>query len=196
MADKSSTEPIIFIIRHGEKPPKINGKDQDGLSAQGQLRANDLRTVFGKESGYDIQFIMAEHPHHEIEGRQRPYDTVKPLADELGLKIHDKAGRDDYDKAAKEALSFKGPGNILLCWEHHALTGVTKAIGIKGYAAATGWTGEVVYPDSRFDLIWVVPPPYTEITEVRSEKVLGLDNSVHTNANGDVTPPQGQAVSS
>ncbi|KAF4454164.1 hypothetical protein F53441_3299 [Fusarium austroafricanum] len=192
MSYEPSTKPTIFMIRHGEKPPKIDGKDQDGLSAQGQLRANDLRTVFGKESRYDIGFIMAEHPHHE--GRRRPYDTVKPLADELGFKIHDKVGRDDYDKAAKEALYFKGPGNVLLCWEHHSLEGIAKAIGIQGYAAATGWTGEVVYPGDRFDLIWVVPAPYTEITEIRSEKVPGLDDSVHTNANGDVPPPQAQEV--
>ncbi|EXK40796.1 hypothetical protein FOMG_07537 [Fusarium oxysporum f. sp. melonis 26406] len=122
-------------------------------------------------------------------GRQRPYDTVKPLADALGLKVHKKIERDDYAGAASEALSFKGPGNVLLCWEHHSLEGIAKAIGIQGYAAATGWTGEVRYPGDRFDLIWVVPPPYTEITVVGSEQVPGLDDGVHVNANGDVSPP-------
>jgi hypothetical protein len=71
-----------------------------------------------------------------------------------------------------------------------ALVGIAKAIGVQGYAAATRWTGEVKYPGKRFDLIWVIPPPYTEITEVRSEKVPGLDDSVQTNASGDVIPPQ------
>jgi hypothetical protein len=122
-------------------------------------------------------------------GRQRPYDTVKPLADALGLKVHKKIERDDYAGAASEALSFEGPGNVLLCWEHHSLGGIAKAIGIQGYAAATGWTGEVKYPGDRFDLIWVVPPPYTEITVVGSEQVPGLDDGVHVNANGDVPPP-------
>jgi hypothetical protein len=102
--------------------------------------------------------------------------------------------RDHYDKAARRALSFKGPGNVLICWEHQALAGIAKAIGVQEYTAATGWTGEVKYPDSRFDLVWVVPPPYTEITEVRSEKVSVLDDSVQTNASGDVLPTQAQKV--
>ncbi|CAI6028353.1 unnamed protein product [Clonostachys chloroleuca] len=126
----------------------------------------------------------------QLDSRLRPVDTVKPLAKELNIKIHDSVQRDQYDKAARKALSFKGPGNVLICWEHHALAGIAKAIGIQGYAASTGWTGEIEYPDSRFDLIWVVPPPYTEITEVRSEKVPVLDNAVQTNACGDVLPTQ------
>ncbi|KAM0541075.1 hypothetical protein ACHAPJ_013386, partial [Fusarium lateritium] len=122
-------------------------------------------------------------------GHDRPCDTVKPLAESLGLKVHKNIEEDNYAGAASEALSFEGPGDVLLCWEHHSLEYIAKAIGIKGYAAATGWTGEVKYPGDRFDLIWVVPPPYTEITVVGSEQVPGLDDGVHLNANGDVPPP-------
>src|SRR5271168_72060 len=40
--------PIIYMIRHGEKPPKeADGKDADGLSAQGVDRSQYLRNVFG-----------------------------------------------------------------------------------------------------------------------------------------------------
>lgn len=124
-----------------------------------------------------------------IDSDQRPFDTVKPLSKELNLKIHHDVKRDHYDKAAKEALSFKGPGNLLLCWEHNALANIVNAIGVQGYAAATGWSGQVKYPGSMFDLIWVIPPPYTEITGVLSEKVPGLDDSVQTNAQGNVIPP-------
>ncbi|KAF4979141.1 hypothetical protein FDECE_18112 [Fusarium decemcellulare] len=188
MSSDTSTTPTIYMIRHGEKPAEVDGKEPDGLSVQGETRANDLPNVFGTNSSYNIGYIMAEHPHHDG-GHQRPYDTVKPLADALGLKVHKKIQRDDHAGAASEALSFEGPGNVLLCWEHHNLEGIAKAIGIKGYAAATGWTGEVKYPGDRFDLIWVVPPPYTEITVVGSEQVPGLDDGVHVNANGDVPPP-------
>ncbi|KAF4334820.1 phosphoglycerate mutase family [Fusarium beomiforme] len=187
MSYEPSTQPTIYMIRHGEKPAKVHGEEPHGLSAQGKERANDLPNVFGKDSPYNIGYIMAEHPHHK--GRRRPVDTVRPLADALGLKIHDKVGKDDYADAAKKALSFEGPGNVLLCWEHHSLSGIAAAIGVQGYAAATGWPNPVEYPDDRFDLIWVVPPPYTEITEIRSEKVPGLDDGVHINANGDVPPP-------
>lgn len=50
------------MIRHGEKPPKVDGKDPDGLSAQGLTRAQGLRQVFGKSSQYNICYILAEHP--------------------------------------------------------------------------------------------------------------------------------------
>jgi broad specificity phosphatase PhoE len=58
----SQTQPTLFLIRHGEKPALVNGKEPDGLSDQGQQRADGLRKVFGKESSYNIGHIMAEEP--------------------------------------------------------------------------------------------------------------------------------------
>jgi hypothetical protein len=56
-------KPIIYLIRHGEKPPKLpNGKDQNGLSPQGVDRAKALVNVFGKKGPYNIGYILAEHP--------------------------------------------------------------------------------------------------------------------------------------
>ncbi|KAF5708813.1 phosphoglycerate mutase [Fusarium globosum] len=189
MSSETPTKPIIYMIRHGEKPhPKHDGKEPHGLSAQGKERAKDLVNVFGPNSPYNIGYIMAEKPHPDG-GRDRPFKTVEPLAEALKLTVNKDIGRDKYEAAAKEATSFTGQGNVLLCWEHKSLEGIAKAIGIQGYAAQTGWTGEVKYPGDRFDLIWVVPPPYTEITVVGSELVPGLDDGVHVNANGDVPPP-------
>ena len=59
----NQTHPIIYLIRHGEKPPKeADGKDADGLSTQGLERAQYLVQVFGKSSQYNIQYILAEKP--------------------------------------------------------------------------------------------------------------------------------------
>jgi hypothetical protein len=77
--------------------------------------------------------------------------------------------REDVEGAAAAARSFNGDGNVLICWEHHRLTAITKALGVKGYSDKCGWTGEIEYPKKRFDLIWVVPPPYNEISLVQSE---------------------------
>lgn len=60
--DSETEGPIIYLIRHGEKPPKINDKDQDGLSAQGLARASGLVKVFDKDSLFDIGYILAQHP--------------------------------------------------------------------------------------------------------------------------------------
>lgn len=100
------------MIRHGEKPPKqADGKDADGLSAEGVSRAQGLRQVFGKDSQYNIGYILAEHPksglclslanfNHLLTsnvdgGRDRPYETVLPLSQDLGLVINSMIGRDD-----------------------------------------------------------------------------------------------------
>jgi hypothetical protein len=57
----AGVQPIIYMIRHGEKPAK-DDENQDGLSKEGQERAEGLVKVFGNGSGYDIKYILAEHP--------------------------------------------------------------------------------------------------------------------------------------
>ena len=108
-------------------------------------------------------------------GRARPYDTVSPLAADLDLKINADIDRDDKQGAADAATSFTGPGNVLLCWEHGQLADIAAAMGVHGYGAASGWTGDVVYPDERFDLIWTVNAPYAVVETVTSEGVAGID---------------------
>ncbi|RDW85142.1 hypothetical protein BP6252_02732 [Coleophoma cylindrospora] len=165
-------KPIIYLIRHGEKPPKKDGEDVNGLSSEGVKRADYLPQVFGKQSQYNIGYILAEHPKKDG-SRARPYETVLPLSKALDLQIDKDISRDDVGDAAKKALAYQGPGNVLICWEHGELAKIAQALGV------TGFTGrpdcQVVYPDDRFDLIWTVSEPYTEISQVESEDVPGLD---------------------
>jgi len=180
----TEARPIIYLIRHGEKGAKLpDGKDPDGLDAQGLTRANGLPDVFGSSSEYNISYILAEHPKSDG-GRSRPYDTVEPLAKALGIKIYSKIDRDDVQGAADAAKAYGGPGNVLLCWEHGQLAKIATALGVQGYAGSSGWSGPVEYPGDRFDLIWTVNPPYTEISTVTSEGVPGLDQTT----TGDVVP--------
>jgi hypothetical protein len=117
-------------------------------------------------------------------GRSRPYDTIKPLATALGIKIHSKIDRDDVQGAANAAKAYDGPGNVLVCWEHGQLAKIATALGVQGYADSSGWSGPVEYPGNRFDLIWTVNPPYTEISTVTSEGVVELDQTT----TGEVVP--------
>ena len=50
--------PMLYLIRHGEKP----ADGGNGLTTQGQQRAQCLRTVFGASSSYNIGYIIAEQP--------------------------------------------------------------------------------------------------------------------------------------
>jgi broad specificity phosphatase PhoE len=55
--------PTIYLIRHGEKGAKLpDGKDPDGLDAQGEIRAKGLPNVFSASSEYNVRYILAEHP--------------------------------------------------------------------------------------------------------------------------------------
>ncbi|PTU21625.1 hypothetical protein P175DRAFT_0476970 [Aspergillus ochraceoroseus IBT 24754] len=162
-ATLSSAASTVYLIRHGEKPSD-GGK---GLSALGEERAQCLRTVFGAASDYNIGYIMAETPKKSGK-RARPYDTVLPLADDLGLTIDTSCDRDDADCVKDVVDSYSGSGNILICWEHSELTDIVEALGD---------SNAPTYPDdSRFDIIWTDPSPYTSIVSETSENCSGLDN--------------------
>lgn len=94
---------------------------QDGLSSQGMERAQCLRNVFGASSGYNIGYIITEvratlkvrelndcssddfpfdlQDYKSDGSRERPYETVEPLASDLGLTIDHHCDRDDTDCA-------------------------------------------------------------------------------------------------
>ncbi|XWW98525.1 hypothetical protein V2A60_006525 [Cordyceps javanica] len=152
-------KPTVYFIRHGEKP-----EDGDGLSAQGMARAQCLRSVFGASSGYHIGHIMAQTPKSSGK-RQRPLDTVKPLAADLGLNVDISCDRDDPKCVKKVVKNYSGSGNILICWEHKALRDLAEELGADNVDD---------YPSDHFDLIWVDQPPYSKINDIQSENCPGI----------------------
>ena len=138
--------PDVYFIRHGEKPK--NG--ETGLSVEGLQRAQCIRDVFGATSEYNIGYILAQKPKSSkwtllevmepkekmltdscsTDGkRARPYETVKPLAEDLGITVDTSCDRDDA-RCVKEAIeNYKGNGNILICWEHRRMTHLAEELG-------------------------------------------------------------------
>lgn len=92
---------------------------------------------------------------------------MTPLAQDLGLTIDHKCDRDDPDCVKDKVNGYSGSGNILICWEHDALTDIVKELGDDDAPD---------YPGSRFDIIWVDPPKYKSITQQYSENCPGLDS--------------------
>ncbi|TDL15365.1 hypothetical protein BD410DRAFT_796480 [Rickenella mellea] len=117
----------IYLIRHGEKP----SGDGEGLSAAGEVRAQALARVFGKDSPYNIGYILAEKPHKH-EHRARPVETVTPLAASLGLTVDTSCERDDAPAVARAVSAFAATSdkNILICWEHKALRDIAAGLGV------------------------------------------------------------------
>ncbi|OJJ95766.1 hypothetical protein ASPACDRAFT_55043 [Aspergillus aculeatus ATCC 16872] len=162
LAGTALADATVYLIRHGEKPS--NGST--GLSAQGVERAQCLRNVFGADSAYNIQYIMAEAPKSDGK-RDRPYLTVLPLAEDLGITVDTSCAKTDAKCVKKVVENYTGDGNILICWEHGELTDIVEELGDDD--APT-------YPDDSFNLIWTDPSPYTDITAVTSENCPGLDS--------------------
>ncbi|KAF4633747.1 hypothetical protein G7Y89_g4369 [Cudoniella acicularis] len=166
-----SAKQTVYLIRHGEKP----ADGGNGLTIQGQQRAQCLRTVFGASSQYDIGYIIAQKPKADG-SRERPLLTVQPVATDLGLTVDTSCDRDDAGCVATLIASLdasKLKKNILICWEHKALSDIV---------AAMGSANPPTYPDTSFNLIWTDPKPYSSVTNTTSEACPGLDGLHRSNA--------------
>ncbi|EKV07678.1 60S ribosome biogenesis protein Rrp14, putative [Penicillium digitatum PHI26] len=150
------------MIRHGEKPR--NPYDH-GLTPDGVKRAQCLRHVFGQDSKYNIGHIMA--PRVEWDGAHgRAFETVLPLAKDLGLTVDTHCRRNKVKCVARAIRSYGGPGNILIAWRHSTMGGIEEELGS---------LEPIEYPDERFDLIWTDPWPYGDVKSIKSEECPGLD---------------------
>jgi hypothetical protein len=150
---------VVYFIRHGEKPAQ--GK---GLNAQGVERSKWLRKLFGPSNDYGVKHMIAQRPKTDGK-RRRPYDTLQPLADELGLTVDIDCERDNFKGFVAKIKSYKGEGNVLVCWEHKRLTDLAAALGVHN---------PPIYPKDRFDIIWTCEEPYHAILESNQE-CPGLD---------------------
>ncbi|OOF97037.1 hypothetical protein ASPCADRAFT_205833 [Aspergillus carbonarius ITEM 5010] len=154
--------PTVYLIRHGEKPPD---PEDSGLNADGFRRAECLRHVFGVTSPYSIGHVMAPKINSQGQHR-RSYETVLPVATDLSLLVDTSCKRNRVECVAQRIRDFKGTGNILISWRHSRMREIVQALG---------YDDPPEYPDERFDLIWTIPFPYDNITDIRSERCPGLD---------------------
>ncbi|KAL2889785.1 hypothetical protein HOO65_020327 [Ceratocystis lukuohia] len=162
--EATKSKPTVYLIRHGEKP-----KEGNGLSAKGIQRAECLKSLFGKDSKYDIGHIMAQKPKKNGR-RKRPYDTVKPLADHLDIEVDTSCPRDDMECVKDTIKNYEGKGNILVCWEHKRLTKIVKTLGLKHHDAPH-------YPSKHFDIIWTDPPKYHKLDPITYESCPAIYDS-------------------
>lgn len=73
--------------------------------------------------------------------------------------------RDDSDCVANVVNNYSGPGNILICWEHNALTDI---------AGALGDNNPPDYDSDDFGVIWTDPYPYNNVDTNSDENCPGL----------------------
>ncbi len=138
----------VIIIRHAEKPP-MGG---DGLTAQGQQRANALVNYFLNtpaltQYGTPIA-IYAEAPRKK--DTTRAILTCTPTANALNMTVQSTYTRDQYAQLAQGILSnpqYTGK-TVLICWEHKTIPMLVNALGVQPMPSP--------WPDNVFDRTLVI----------------------------------------
>jgi hypothetical protein len=153
----------IMIIRHAEKPSNngsVHGVDKSGahdpneLSVRGWQRAGALIRFFAPPSGAfshpslaTPDEIFACPPHGHVKSARSEH-TVQPLAQFLNktVDVRHKKGAEDKLVQAVTATS----GVVLIAWEHDAIPEIAAGIMGNGQRCPKKW------PDSRFDVVWIL----------------------------------------
>jgi hypothetical protein len=141
---------VVFIIRHAEKPAE---RDNPDLTPTGFQRAAALPSLFLQQPGSSslprlprpaALFASAPAKHSN-----RPIETITPLSQALHLRINADYADIETGPLAKEILSGRYAGKVVLvCWHHGEIPHLAQALGIAD--APHRWDEGV------FDQIWMI----------------------------------------
>jgi len=153
----------LLMIRHGEKPSNGDlGVDEqgnanpDGLIPKGWERAGALVTLFAPNSttlnstlpspGALVTPKYSEQVH-------RPYLTLLPLSQRLGMTILSEHAVDADPTKIVSSLLAMVTVVVMMCWEHDHLVNIVGAVASTVPVANRGDV-PTSWPDDRFDVIW------------------------------------------
>lgn len=155
----------VILIRHAEKPAQGNQ-----LSEQGFRRAEALAWFFQtsaavKKHGTPAA-IYAAAPKHE-DSSIRSLQTVRPLADALGLEPIVKFTRGQAHKLAADIMENPAYDGrmVLVCWQHGNLFDIVLELaeysGVS-QAVLNSLPGE--WPDGIYDRVWILDLSRGQVT--------------------------------
>jgi len=125
----------VILVRHAEKIIDPNNSDPD-LSPAGQARAQEIVRIFG-DTG--INAIYATQ-------YKRTQQTVKPLADKLGLPINQVNSKSTADLLAQ--IRSQNSGQVILISGHNNT--------VPEIIAALGGPTFPAIPETEFDNLYIV----------------------------------------
>jgi hypothetical protein len=161
-AGKLMSPPMIWAIRHGEKPANAEDphKEPDaagpGLEVDGKVSPNSLTIQGWQRAGAlagsmlcgdltaekgAVDVLVPSYGHSE---HHRPYETVDSLAVRLGTTPQPLCDAADVNALHEHVLD--GDRTLLICWEHDALASLADLLCPQ--------TAPHPWPDGRFDVIW------------------------------------------
>lgn len=125
----------VILIRHAEKIIDPNNPDVD-LSAAGQARAQELVRMFG-DAG--IKAIYATQ-------YKRTQQTVKPLADKLGLTVTQVNSKSTAELLSQIKSQHRGE-TIFIAGHNNSVPEIIAALGGPQYP---------IIPESEYDNLFIV----------------------------------------
>lgn len=145
----------VWVIRHGEKSehPEPGSSDVLGLNATGMLRAQHLRQLVVDGKWPRFSHVYATSPY-EAPFVRREWQTVEPLASELGVPVDTTFTKEQTDRVAIGALRAVREGacgqRVLISWEHCRIPSLLMALGCTSNACVRCW------PDGVYDSFFVL----------------------------------------
>ena len=152
----------IMLMRHAEKPAvdltpfgvTLNGeRSKESLTPRGWQRAGALVNLLAPTTGRfqhpslaQPGFLYTSKPLKR-KGSRRPIETITPLAEKLAIKINSDFARFEFEEMLEEVFLCKGV--VLICWQREYIPKI--AVQILGDKKAA----PRVWPEDRFDMIWV-----------------------------------------
>jgi hypothetical protein len=151
---------VIMLIRHGEKPlPSrraqgitANGRrDKRSLTVEGWLRAGALAELFAPSRGdrpsAGLRRPDAVYGAGAQNGKsKRSIQTVKPLADRVGVDVVDRFAAGEEAQLAQDLADR--PGATVVSWHHNSIHKIVKHLGEVTPAPPRRW------PHDRYDVVW------------------------------------------
>ncbi len=155
----------ISFIRHGEKqigaalPQGVTVAglpDPYSMTPRGWQRAGALVGLFvGRPEGSEPAllptpthlFASEIGPHSQS---RRPEETLMPIAERLGLTITESFLQDQVDELATALAACDG--DVLVAWEHKRIPLIANRL------VADASTVAQVWPDDRYDVVWIIEP--------------------------------------
>ena len=125
----------VVLVRHAEKVIDPNNPDVD-LSPAGQMRAQELARIFG-DTG--IAAVYATQ-------YKRTQETVKPLADKLGLPVNVVNSKNTADLLVKIRAANSGQ-TVFVAGHNNTVPEIIHALGGPEYPAI---------PESEYDNLFIV----------------------------------------
>jgi hypothetical protein len=153
--NKQAALKIVFI-RHGEK-----ADDGDNLSCKGLNRSYLLPALIKAKFGVPDYIYVPALNLGKSTKHSRMFQTITPMAVKYNLSLNSTYDTDDASDLA-DNLEKKN-GTVLVVWEHEAIAGIVKALGIKGISK---------WPDEDYDSIWIITFPKGVATLTRDKEGL------------------------